>query len=110
MYLHANDIKKWMDEVRERYDDYGKRLQRYEQQLSRDLGRDTVNGPMSLNSSLTTLIQTIPRAPLTTESLQARIRDAAVEFDEVRRKSARKREYVQRSTNSDSCSLQMHHE
>ena len=80
-HLHADDILQWLKTVEQRYDDFSARYRKYEQRLFADLG-----GPdTSANHKLT--LDSDP-------TLKAKIRDAAVEFDDARRKSARKRECI----------------
>ncbi|XP_077997965.1 triple functional domain protein-like [Glandiceps talaboti] len=84
-HSHANSIKSWVDTVDQRYKDFSLRMDKYRANLESALGltnEDDDSKDLSLDN----------KAP--DPSIEIKLRDAAKELNEEKRKSARKREFI----------------
>ncbi|XP_070570002.1 kalirin-like isoform X4 [Ptychodera flava] len=84
-HSHANSIKSWVDTVDQRYKDFSLRMDKYRANLESALGvtnEEEESKDLALDN----------KSP--DPSIEIKLRDAAKELNEEKRKSARKREFI----------------
>ncbi|KAG7245183.1 hypothetical protein INR49_023749, partial [Caranx melampygus] len=86
-HSHAGEIKKWVTAVDKRYRDFSLRMDKYRCSLEKALGISSDSNKASKDLQLDII-------PATAPGSEVKLRDAAHELNEEKRKSARRKEYV----------------
>ncbi|XP_037532331.1 triple functional domain protein [Nematolebias whitei] len=86
-HAHALEIKKWVSSVDKRYRDFSLRMDKYRTSLETALGISSDSNKASKELQLDII-------PVTAPGLEVKLRDAAHELNEEKRKSARRKEFI----------------
>ncbi|KAM6959163.1 triple functional domain protein [Aplochiton taeniatus] len=87
-HSHAAEIKKWVTAVDKRYRDFSLRMDKYRSSLEKALGISSdSNSKASKDLQLDIIPATVPGS-------EVKLRDAAHELNEEKRKSARRKEFI----------------
>ncbi|XP_046887928.1 triple functional domain protein [Hypomesus transpacificus] len=86
-HAHAQEIKKWVASVDKRYRDFSLRMDKYRSCLEKTLG-------ISSDSNKTSKDLQLDIIPASAPELEVKLRDAAHELNEEKRKSARRKEFI----------------
>ncbi|XP_055749749.1 triple functional domain protein isoform X5 [Salvelinus fontinalis] len=87
-HSHAVDIKKWVTVVDKHYRDFSLRMDKYRTSLEKALGISS-----DINSKASKELQ-LDMIPATPQGSEVKLRDAAHELNEEKRKSARRKEFI----------------
>ncbi|XP_051925867.1 triple functional domain protein isoform X3 [Hippocampus zosterae] len=86
-HSHAGEIKKWVTAVDKRYRDFSLRMDKYRCSLEKALGISSDSNKASKDLQLDII-------PATAPGSDVKLRDAAHELNEEKRKSARRKEFI----------------
>ncbi|XP_056154644.1 triple functional domain protein isoform X2 [Lampris incognitus] len=86
-HSHAVEIKKWVTAVDKRYRDFSLRMDKYRSSLEKALGISSDSNKASKDLQLDII-------PATAPGSEVKLRDAAHELNEEKRKSARRKEFI----------------
>ncbi|XP_026205115.1 triple functional domain protein isoform X5 [Anabas testudineus] len=86
-HSHAAEIKKWVTAVDKRYRDFSLRMDKYRCSLEKALGISSDSNKASKDLQLDII-------PATAPGSEVKLRDAAHELNEEKRKSARRKEFI----------------
>ncbi|XP_068189975.1 triple functional domain protein isoform X2 [Antennarius striatus] len=86
-HSHAGEIKKWVTAVDKRYRDFSLRMDKYRCSLEKALGISSDSNKASKDLQLDII-------PATAPGSEVKLRDAAHELNEEKRKSARRKEFI----------------
>uniref|UniRef100_A0A665TWE8 Trio Rho guanine nucleotide exchange factor a n=1 Tax=Echeneis naucrates TaxID=173247 RepID=A0A665TWE8_ECHNA len=86
-HSHAGEIKKWVTAVDKRYRDFSLRMDKYRCSLEKALGISSDSNKASKDLQLDIIPPTAPGS-------EVKLRDAAHELNEEKRKSARRKEFI----------------
>uniref|UniRef100_A0A3P8Z9Z3 non-specific serine/threonine protein kinase n=1 Tax=Esox lucius TaxID=8010 RepID=A0A3P8Z9Z3_ESOLU len=86
-HSHAVEIKKWVTAVDKRYRDFSLRMDKYRTSLEKALGISSDSNSKSKDLQLDII-------PATPQGSEVKLRDAAHELNEEKRKSARRKEFI----------------
>ncbi|KAM7372904.1 hypothetical protein PAMP_007797 [Pampus punctatissimus] len=86
-HSHAGEIKKWVTAVDKRYRDFSLRMDKYRCSLEKALGISSDSNRASKDLQLDII-------PATAPGSEVKLRDAAHELNEEKRKSARRKEFI----------------
>ncbi|KAM6973969.1 triple functional domain protein isoform 4-T4 [Tautogolabrus adspersus] len=86
-HSHAGEIKKWVTAVDKRYRDFSLRMDKYRCSLEKALGISPDSNKASKDLQLDII-------PATAPGSEVKLRDAAHELNEEKRKSARRKEFI----------------
>ncbi|XP_029700567.1 triple functional domain protein isoform X4 [Takifugu rubripes] len=86
-HSHAGEIKKWVTAVDKRYRDFSLRMDKYRCSLEKALGISSDSNKASKDLQLDIIPATVPGS-------EVKLRDAAHELNEEKRKSARRKEFI----------------
>ncbi|TMS18031.1 Triple functional domain protein [Larimichthys crocea] len=86
-HSHAVEIKKWVTAVDKRYRDFSLRMDKYRCSLEKALGISSDSNKASKDLQLDII-------PATAPGSEVKLRDAAHELNEEKRKSARRKEFI----------------
>ncbi|XP_054897787.1 triple functional domain protein isoform X1 [Poeciliopsis prolifica] len=86
-HAHALEIKKWVSSVDKRYRDFSLRMDKYRTSLETALGISSDSNKASKELQLDII-------PATAPGSEVKLRDAAHELNEEKRKSARRKEFI----------------
>uniref|UniRef100_A0A8C8J526 non-specific serine/threonine protein kinase n=1 Tax=Oncorhynchus tshawytscha TaxID=74940 RepID=A0A8C8J526_ONCTS len=84
-HSHAVEIKKWVTAVDKRYRDFSLRMDKYRTSLEKALGISSDSNSKDLQLDI---------IPATPQGSEVKLRDAAHELNEEKRKSARRKEFI----------------
>uniref|UniRef100_A0A8C7R8N3 non-specific serine/threonine protein kinase n=1 Tax=Oncorhynchus mykiss TaxID=8022 RepID=A0A8C7R8N3_ONCMY len=87
-HSHAVEIKKWVTAVDKRYRDFSLRMDKYRTSLEKALG---ISSDSNSKASKDLQLDIIPATP---QGSEVKLRDAAHELNEEKRKSARRKEFI----------------
>ncbi|CAB1350859.1 unnamed protein product, partial [Coregonus sp. 'balchen'] len=87
-HSHAVEIKKWVTAVDKRYRDFSLRMDKYRTSLEKALG---ISSDTNSKASKDLQLDIIPATP---QGSEVKLRDAAHELNEEKRKSARRKEFI----------------
>ncbi|XP_048850160.1 triple functional domain protein isoform X5 [Brienomyrus brachyistius] len=86
-HAHAMEIKKWVTAVDKRYRDFSLRMDKYRSSLEKALGISSDSNKSSKDLQLDII-------PASAPGSEVKLRDAAHELNEEKRKSARRKEFI----------------
>ncbi|XP_043921535.1 triple functional domain protein [Protopterus annectens] len=86
-HSHAGEIKKWVTAVDKRYRDFSLRMEKYRTSLEKALG-------ISSDSNKSSKSLQLDNIPASAPGSEVKLRDAAHELNEEKRKSARRKEFI----------------
>uniref|UniRef100_A0A8C2IST8 non-specific serine/threonine protein kinase n=1 Tax=Cyprinus carpio TaxID=7962 RepID=A0A8C2IST8_CYPCA len=86
-HAHAAEIKKWVTAVDKRYRDFSLRMDKYRMSLEKALGISTDSNKASKDLQLDII-------PASAPGSEVKLRDAAHELNEEKRKSARRKDFI----------------